>query len=43
MAIFSRDYGIDLGTTSVLVSTKNKGVILKSQALLLWTRLTAVF
>jgi rod shape-determining protein MreB len=29
MAIFSRDYGIDLGTTSVLVSTKNKGVILK--------------
>jgi rod shape-determining protein MreB len=29
MAIFSRDYGIDLGTTSVIISARGKGVILK--------------
>ena len=29
MAIFSRDYGIHLGTTSVIISARGKGVILK--------------
>lgn len=30
--IFSRDIGVDLGTTSVLVSTRTKGVILREPA-----------
>ena len=30
--LFGRDIGIDLGTTSVLVSTRNKGVILREPA-----------
>ena len=40
MAIFSRDYGIDLGTTSVLISAKNKGVILKEPSVVAMDKTT---
>ena len=37
--LFSKDIGIDLGTASVLVYMKGKGVVLVSLPWLPWTRI----
>mgnify|MGYP000364542631 CR=1 FL=1 len=39
--LFSKDIGIDLGTASVLVYIKGKGVVLREPRWWLWIRIPA--
>ena len=41
MSLFSSDIGIDLGTATVLVYVKGKGVVLNEHPLWRWTRCPA--
>ena len=43
MSLFSKDIGIDLGTASVLVYIKGKGVVLREPSVVAMDRIRASF